>query len=65
MTNQEFKTKLKSFYCRLITLLFIAMLIFNLVSHVSVVDEDDMRIITIDLPFYKTQFIQSREKPLL
>lgn len=60
-TNQEFIAKIKSFYCKVVTLLCIILIGILVSQHITVAQDSEVRVIDINLPFYKTQFLQSRK----
>lgn len=62
MTNQEFKTKLKTIASRLHLFLTLILLYLVLSNHITIASDAEVRVVDIDLGFYKTQFLQSINK---
>ena len=62
MTHEQFKQKIKSAYCKTVTILLVFMIIYIIKDFVTIVSDENVRVIDINFPFYQTQFYQDIKK---
>lgn len=62
MTNEDFKTKSIKIFRKVHLLITIILLTIVLNNHITIASDTEVRVLDINFPFYKTQFLQSINK---
>ena len=62
MTNEEFKNKTKNIFRKVHLLITVILFAIVLNNHITIASDAEVRVIDVNFPFYKTQFLQSVSK---